>query len=1730
MADSALDRRLCAATQHQVTEILEKALETTDTASLTAHLLSSVEAGAIPPTVFHAYLPLSRDPRCLAAAIRQTHSASIRREAITKLRKDLRTGPEFRATWAALGGAAGIAALMRELSVSDVESLCRGIAQARPQRDTSAAAEREEAISELFSLVYKRKLDGLDDEPNHPDRDERPLRKTYGQLLSACTANVRDQWRRNEEPSCKATDKVKAPYPDYVEPGQDDKVKAPVQRRNASVRLDGVAWLLNEGNLDKFQADIVEKIDACDAKGLKVDAAKFMEELLLPLAKGVAKWKLVSGARDKAWDTILASLKRWPDLAHELDFEPDGLLSRAIHWWNYVPTEERHLRAGVVLQSLLDLVPTAAFPTLSDFPDILRVKPAHRYELFVWLFRSPKKYGINVESPSDEDREKLKGINGFPYRLFRLLPIDKSINLLNLLAEIRPDKTFLEPEISRYSGLTILSHTPDSTGMTASGDFPLLNSLLLTHLRPKDSGDASSEVQGNTRAILKQRMTKASQSREPSDRLAWAKSVLFLSIASGSLELYANALRWARRFDKDQFTASRLYHNDVLMTKEGLGLLTAIPSNDRLPVVPVATVGANILAANNIVLQILQTAAAAIQEPSYQSRSWSAVGKLANAVTRARFQLVNTFQTYHHLSDDEISRLVWQPTLLMLVEAEKFVLRPEFSRMGLAKLEGQLDSSMLAGTSEVRDHAWQFLDHLAKARDELWSQERVKRYPAVLTLDAPWPKGLPVQSLFHFSFDSTERVLKLPYVLSRAKAVVFGDAKTLRSSPPSDDESRAAISGFVDDYAACLEIYVDSLDDYEGTTRQARVASAWHHATENLTGNWEHARAFWLHFAFDGFKTWIPGLSESESARRSGSGLSFPQPEDPDVPMEWHPDPAAQATEPVERELPGDLSCLECMLSPRQTSTATSPFGNRLTPSKKKVHIPAIPGFWSEERHNSSPPGSTQDVYIAAAMLYINSEVGCGKSLMMQPFPSAKTPRFPALYLADDFLERSTPNSLFDCFRILETFKTRVPPELLLRLARSMLEGLAAADEPDDAHLRLTMDIILLLSRGERPAVACDLIRDVLIDGQGDSSWHRHLFNAGFLSSLPAAEVKGFLNSLTDTMVERLAQTKHHTGSITPSPSVTPYITSGLNSGLAPNLAANLAVSLTVRSRPLIKISTVKMLAQTLRGSTVVDEHITCSILAKILSNARHMDTKIAGIESLVEVFASTKDVKLKERIMDVLRSRVGPIAASLDERYPMTEEDWAKAEADGVVPEIGGMSATDRPLLHLLFRTGLNGEFTPEWEKRWTEGVLLAVLQQSTENNGRWIRLFEKVHGIDRPAGETLPPVPVVARLYNDLIRDRPEFVTIETFAHLRQHVMANIAPPPGIAAVNARIKADAVLGASHGAKHWRALFGNGSIGSLYLGVNTCAALLNRPASIWQTFGENGLTVPLIQDFLLAVADVFIDTSDGRALDQLEGALSKVPSGGGFNRKECREAQIAHALPVLGSIVSRIEGLRTPAWQRDRHRHPRRLPDTFETRLRMLPFPSTSFNDHAEPAPDAEIAAFAAEIISLIDELVRRGRPHHEEWNTLKAAVSRSPVSKSDFLRVAVVLGKGVADPLDPRELTMSDYMRAELTRELIRRGEDPRDRDVMRQTRDLLVLQWKHSHDEVIRERARATIKGLKEAAKSRRDGNQFWAKYEEEWNSALAKSVARWGAKSGRLPKKKNGWGDDSSDGEY
>ncbi|KAK3344281.1 hypothetical protein B0T25DRAFT_322523 [Lasiosphaeria hispida] len=1667
MAGCSFSQRLRTGTPAQVLQTLREAIETTGTAELTSQLLNAVKTGSIPPTVVSIYIPLSRDPKAILAALEQTHSTSILGFAIKHLAKVLRSESGFARTWIALGGTPGIVRLMRELSVANVDRLCRALGSTGSA--LAAKDMREQRMSALLDMLCQH------DANNAVSISEpRPLRSSYKHLVSACTAKVSMRWEQTESWSERGRENLYHAHPKAY---KQQALQACFSPEIKTLNLHGLPkpLMLDFG----FLVDILVCIAKRDAKDLHVNPKDFINMLALPLMKRFKRRKRAVVSQDQVlgdqlWDLMDVCLERHPDFAEELNFKRGRLLWLAIICWDRVPTEERRLRLGAVVQSLMSLVPASQIPNLCDFPGVLgAVSRPRRYDLLTQILRLPGKYGIDIASPGSTDKAKLKDLKHindlFPCELFKMLPVDQSLGLVDFLSEVRPDNAFLRP--SEWGGLTITSHANHEN--LAQGGFPIPYCCLIGFLAPLDPRRFSPKLRNNIENVVEAEMAHAAQSREWMGRSTGAKSALFLCIASGSSELYSKTLAWARRFDKDFHVVRELYQCETLRTKEGLELLCGIPSKPRLAGKTVAMVREDIRAGNKIILQLLETAAAGLQEPFFEASVWSSVGSLASSVVAHRFRFINAFQSENGLSDEEVYDLVWKPTLGMLIEAEEFTLQEEHEELGFARLQGLLRCSV---PKDTRTHVWKFLDGLAKARDELWQQERIKRRPPVSTLGSPWPKGLPAHFLCDLEFQDASP--NLPYVLARAKAVVFGKPTILLSSPPEDQELRGAIEGFVDDYDACLKIFVDYHNN-EITDRHARLVHAWNYATTYLTGDrmtTEEARIFWHRLA-----SFNPKVCKSvplEPPQPKLPGPVFPAVNGPAEPAEWHPNPTINMAKANVREL--DFTCLDSMLTKAYSIGCSWPFQKQANRQKITVTVPAPPSFWDLHQYEQPLSGEAKDAFVAAGILSLNSKAG-SDTLLMRPYPTVEDPRFPALYLADEFLENVEKSHLVHNGPLLaglRRFRKRAPVELICQLTSSLLSRLRRAKMPNFSDRRLAIDLLKFLMTSERPILAWDVIRDMVINRQGDSSWSRHVFTIKFFSSLPAKDARLCFEDISSAIVEGLKMQAQNKRAPTPDG----------------DASDKEDASSDIITKPAIKVTTVKLLAEVLRGSKFMDKMTVCRILGDILASAKHIDIRVAATQSLIEVFSTAGNDKLKSTVFEYLRVHVVPAAASLDEGRVMTEEDWVKVEMDSAVPDVD--NTFDRPLLGLLL---FPGTMTPKWKEKWTTELLGEVLELSIENNRKWMRLFLQANDLESLLrGKDLPAFPVDYGMLGTLFRDRSECIPAEVFHVLQELVMTNLSPPPNIAAVTRTVQKDPVLFNSNAGQHWLWLFHNRT-SAVSLGADV-ATTLNKPTSSWALHRRpSGVTVASVQEFILSMAGALIVPSDSANFNRLVQALAVFPPG----PRDLAASQ-ANARPVIADIITRIDSFRTtPGWQADPCRSPRTLPNTFQLSLQLMRY----------PLKPTEVAVFAKDVAKAVDVLERRvretGMPYHQDWEELKRAVLRNAtfVPQDEFLRIAAALVKRVEGKEGARGLErpgLAEHLVVELVAELIREGGDPRDEGIVRWARDFLDKRLGGSEVEVLRELAGVTLGVIWAGVEAGRAAYRFWTKYEEKWVAALKARV--------------------------
>lgn len=1677
---AVLLRALAAATAPDAARLLQKTLVNNDVDLLTPKLLAAVDDGAIPPTVFVIYLSNNHRLGTLSAAL-GSRSSTIRCAAIKHAGKLLRSEHEFDKTWSALGGAPGIAALMCSLSLDDVERLCRALGKdlSASQFSAAALAKRQQAMSQLLDLVSvldPSKPTITSDASFH--RDPRPLDHFYAFLAPACTEQAREQWWIKQNPG-KEKPKPSRPYPEWLEPGQEAKFHADIELGSQTYTIDGIQWLLSHEK--KYRESILHSIAKADVQELEIKPAVFFNSNILPLAVSLSRKKLPPGMKSRIWDLIASSLQRWPMMADQLSFHRGGLIRLAISRWDYAPTQESHARAGDILCTLLELAPATRLPSMVQWfqTGLFNIKAQHKYQLLLWLFRLTKKFGVDIEAPTEQDKETLKQISAFPVELFQegLMPRGKAVDFLHLLAEIRPDKGFLRP-ISRYRPSTIFSLLESPGSPSPCGDFELLHQYLFTCLSPQDHPKHASvnlNVPSAAEAI-KLRMDEAAKGRDAEVRFFWAQSALFMAIASGSLALYSQALTWTRRFDRDWQTLKNIYDADTLLTKEGVGLLSGIPPRPQLSFTSLPEIRAAMSAASQVVSQILETAAANIREPTFCPSNWYSLERLIRDIVQCRFRRVEALQEHCGLSDDEVYALVWKPTMDMLLSVERFALQDQHRELQLAKRPGLFHDLDLKG---LRDHTWSFLDNLAKSRDELWQKERVRRFPSVLTLPAPWPKGLPVADLCAHRFGGEP--IKLPFVVSRAEAVLFASPETLLSPMPSDLDFKKATGGFFDNYKACFDIYIDGWSGPDGLSGEERVARVWRYATTELTGSRmskDEARAFWETHVFGPLEDWWPTPPEPLPPKLAAP--VFPRTEDPSEPAEWHPDPRVRS-QGSERKLDGPITCLDCIVSgPAQLSTTTPFKASESLPSMSRlvVKTPPTPSFWDMQQYQRPFSGESQDAFIATALLSLQNKGGSG-GLLMEPFPSSSLARFPAVYLSDEFLEEMAPAPRRPTN--LEPFQHTIPPALLLRLATAMSQRVAKAIGHEGVtweERNSTFQVIKQLARCDQPGMARDLIRDIVLDNQDLSSWHRHLFSAGYFSRLSPNEAKEFLDGIANTVIQRLKDQAQKRG-------------------------AGARQEGTAGSQSAIKVSTVKMLAQVLRGAKFVGHETICSTLGRILEHARHIDIRIAVVQSLVDLFLSSGDaIELQTEIFDILKAHAVPLAASLSEREGiMSEEKWASAEKKGVLPPheegLGNVQA-------LLFGVK-DSQLSPDWRRRWAREILGEVMAQSSKNQARWQALFLKINNLSMPEGEDLPLIATSRALDLEFVRNRPEHMDRAYFEQLVKYVMVNVNPGPGLASINAKIRTDPRLKVSPTGYLWLSRFGNEGSSALDLGPTDASKLLLVPSSFWLSMAtESGITVQLIQDFLYNIADIYIQKSNLTAFTVLVQRLNSIDLSYNSNEADCHAAWRANVVPLFKRLVARIDSLRTPEWQNGYlGRFPSRLPTTFGIRAKLLPFPPNRSDNNGTPPLDGEISVFAEALKALIAELANRGTPFKEDLAKLRTVVTKESRAHAEFLRIALALAEDIVPALERdggRQLNLGESLRVELAAELIWLGQDPKDDGVLWEVWDMVNTDWAPSSVEFLRDWGRTTMDEMMLAEARRGAESKFWGRIKKE---ALARA---------------------------
>ena len=283
--------------------------------------------------------------------------------------------------------------------------------------------------------------------------------------------------------------------------------------------------------------------------------------------------------------------------------------------------------------------------------------------------------------------------------------------------------------------------------------------------------------------------------------------------------------------------------------------------------------------------------------------------------------------------------------------------------------------------------------------------------------------------------------------------------------------------------------------------------------------------------------------------------------------------------------------------------------------------------------------------------------------------------------------------------------------------------------------------------------------------------------------------------------------------------------------------------------KSVIKVTTVKYLAQILKDADFVAPSFTVEVLSKLLSSASHLDVRVAVVDSLLGMLSQCTEeysTPLAQRLLSALETII-PLVSGLSERRQMREEDWMDAERTGGLPGVydDGTIESLPPILAQLLQWILQRSKRRE---EFVNRILLPVIERSRQSNARWIKIFLAKHQMSLGMPE-LPVSPIKPLALSKLLSHGLTLVPPSLLDLHQRFVLANIAPPQEIASINEKIRNNGPLRASNEGRHWLSLYGSGASAYKYGGFSLAKKLCRE----WTpTDVVDGIKIPQVQRAIL--------------------------------------------------------------------------------------------------------------------------------------------------------------------------------------------------------------------------------------------------------------------------------------
>ncbi|OSS53809.1 hypothetical protein B5807_00744 [Epicoccum nigrum] len=1558
--------------------------ESTDD-TITEQLLGAIEHGLIPTSIFAVWLGICKSPLAVRQALKQRISVKVRFLGIAQLKHSLQSA-QWEEFWDGLGGSAGLLDLLGDLSVREVRSACKAIGRVATEGDVLRKRQR---VTELFKGFYPN----IFPEAVAKTHDSRPLTKFYEELVPACTTEL-VEWITSQEQDGKwrfvRENKLLKYHADSVGRAA---IRSVFEGRSSSGKYKDRLEKISTGRPaqlflsetppteERFSSSMTFALQllrhVVETKSTQLEDSWVLKNLIQPLLKR-AMSKRVSWPSTQNIATLATEfLRQQPSAARALTGNRHDLLHLVgICWSRRSTLFEPQLKQ--LVKAVFDEKPT--FETLGNL--LIGVPRSRRYAL-LRLFCKETMY-VDLESGTNlsETRGRLSA------DLLSALQAPDAMKLFKCLRDTRGDAELVD--LGFYTSVLVTTRTPD----VYEGDPDIYYLVLLN----RNGMYEEAEAYASKIMEVRKKNTQTASNRER--RAEYALSAWACASASGSLALLSETVQWARRFVRDQLTAARLFSNcydEMIQLLSGFRKhTTTLPKLDELR--------GRVKTANKIMLDLLEIACSAVREPHFRVGDWRLILDLFNQVIKERLCFLANLQDASEVSDRDLYHAMWSDTIPILLQVEITLLDEEFEKLGEGNICGILDweSILPDDLTSWRKHAWDFVDNLAKARDQMWMKLRAARYPDVLTLPEPFPRGLPVQNLFSLRYSTQAIPVDLhgltPYIFAQVKNVLFISPKTALE-PVVKDTMGQAIGPFVDNYEHALKLYISVACNKK--EKERRFAEVWEHLVGPLSKGRmtrEEATDYWYPF--------VPHDMRNFKLLPDETPIHWPllpRPDDPLQYQEWNPldgRPVDDVTRKA-RDL-GRATYLDfCTFGIQSQQSSRPTFSSRIKAPKPR--LPEKKRYGGSIWNYAQGP-EAKEANALSALLYLDAKYGSKEGLLSTPFPSADDIRFPCVYLDEDFLSR---DELKVHTALRQAYSESAPLLLIHKVAMAVVERLFSSKSSPTLE-GASLELVRALKDSDRPSLAFDLALRVIISQPTASSWHRVLFNDGFLNSLPASEAKRCIEKYAEAIGQRLNAMKES--------KVQAEADNEADTQVLEESGAR------KEDQPFIKITTLKSLAQLLNNSAYIGEDVSLKILSDLSQAVSHIDVRV----SILKTFLSKLDSNRPE-LWDVVCSALAgflPIVGSMNEREPTKSVPREPANADNNFLESHKMiEQGQRELPKLVLTIQLLWEdnspmagainehlrriYDPRLLKIYLERIVLPLLKAFEDQTARWTTMFLRKYAKENSELLNLyvPPVPKGIAIWSVILTKMDQCPVPQTLLDKYvTYVLFKIEPPVPVRDFNQSLYKSALRNHPE-VETWLDLYGN-ETGRYW------SKLLPPRQAVFEPEENMGLQSHITaQSYREAFLKVFkaLILADSPNYTRLTEFVSLVDV-----TEDCKlinEEMIAH-----------VSSLRTREWERDPKRSPAVLPDVFPWRLLLLTYPREDGSD-GEP----ECKAFAKQIATLVDEI--SGGVYHEKLEKLKEQTKYT--SRRGKVLTALFLGDISKTRLS--WLTTSDIIRVDVAAYLL-------------------------------------------------------------------------------------------------